>query len=115
MSRITLRNWYVIMKLQIETLLNLFDSYGSVLWRSMQSRCHNPWSSKFDPQRKKKPMLLRVLSDDGYSDDDTDPSAATVGPKKPWLKEYHLYLDVRDEPAPGQSIVQWWGGWIVAF
>jgi hypothetical protein len=60
-------------------------------------------------------MLLRVLSDDGYSDDDTDPSAATVDPKKPWLKEYHLYLDVRDEPAPGQSIVQWWGGWIVAF
>jgi hypothetical protein len=61
------------------------------------------------PSEKKITTLLRELSDDGDSDDDPDPSAATFDPKKPWLKEYHLYLDVRDELAPGQSIVQWWG------
>jgi hypothetical protein len=67
------------------------------------------------PSEKKITTLLRELSDDGDSDDDTDPSAATFDPKKPWLKEYHLYLDVRDELAPGQSIVQWWGVCIVIF
>jgi len=30
-------------------------------------------------------------------------------PKKPWLKEYNLYIDVQDELTKGQSIVQWWG------
>jgi hypothetical protein len=52
--------------------------------------------------------LLRELSDD-ESDDDTHPLAVASDPKKPWLKEYNLYLDVRDELAKGQSIVQWWG------
>ena len=61
------------------------------------------------PSEKKITTLLRELSDDGDSDDDPNPSAATFDPKKPWLKEYHLYLDVWDKLAPGQSIVQWWG------
>ena len=53
-------------------------------------------------------MLLWELSDD-ESDDDTYPSAVASDPKKPWLKEYNLYLDAWDELAKGQSIVQRWG------
>jgi hypothetical protein len=67
------------------------------------------------PSEKKITMLLRELSDEGDSDDDTDPWAASFDPKKPWLKEYHLHLNVWDELARDQSIVQWWGVWVVAF
>jgi hypothetical protein len=37
------------------------------------------------------------------------PSSSSSDPAKPWLKEFHYYLNSFDEIPEGMSIVQWWG------
>ena len=63
---------------------------------------------QIQPSGSKITMLLWELSNN-ESDDNTYPLAVVSDPKKPWLKEYNLYIDVRDELTKGQSIVQLWG------
>ena len=55
--------------------------------------------------------LLRELesSDDDGSSDDAGPSATQTDPTKPWLREFHQYLNTTDELSDGQTIVKWWG------
>lgn len=63
--------------------------------------------------------LLRELSDDEMEedgdDDDDDaselPSAIStpVDPRKPWLKDFNYYINMFDQLAENQTIVQWWG------
>ncbi|KIM73171.1 hypothetical protein PILCRDRAFT_10890 [Piloderma croceum F 1598] len=55
--------------------------------------------------------LLHELesSDDDGSSDDAGPSATQTDPTKPWLREFHQYLNTTDELSDGQTIVKWWG------
>jgi hypothetical protein len=55
--------------------------------------------------------LLRELesSDDDDSSDDAGPSTTQNNLTKPWLREFHKYLNTTDELSDGQTLVQWWG------
>ena len=48
-------------------------------------------------------------SDDDDSSDDAGPSTTQNDPTKPWLREFHKYLNMTDELSDGQTLVQWWG------
>jgi hypothetical protein len=34
---------------------------------------------------------------------------STSDPRKPWLRDFHGYLNSTDHLPPGMSVVQWWG------
>ena len=63
--------------------------------------------------------LLRELSEDEMTVDDDDlddeddqlPAAIAtpVDPRKPWLKDFNYYINMPDQLAEDQTIVQWWG------
>jgi hypothetical protein len=55
--------------------------------------------------------LLRELSDD---EEDTVTRMDTGllvpdDPQRPWLRDYHAYVDVLDQVPEGWSAIQWWG------
>ncbi|KIL54468.1 hypothetical protein M378DRAFT_92486, partial [Amanita muscaria Koide BX008] len=56
-------------------------------------------------QRQRLNRLMRELSDDEDSD---IPTPVLFDPARPWLQEYHGYLDSKDHLG-GLSIVKWWG------
>ena len=67
------------------------------------------------PTRKgKKGKGLNVLLRE-LSDDDDDGTMADVGldlpadPQRPWLSDYHGYIDVPEQVPEGWSAIQWWG------
>jgi len=69
-------------------------------------------AKKGRPATSNMNKLLRELDssgDDSSSDDDAGPSATPADPAKPWLKEFNQYLNMIDELADGQTLVQWWG------
>jgi hypothetical protein len=52
--------------------------------------------------------LLRELSDD------EDGSACTgldvlEDPQRPWLRDFHAYMDVLEQMPEGWTAIQWWG------
>ena len=80
--------------------------------------------------RVKVMRLLRELSsdnempveeeddDDGASDQLPSAIATPVDPQKPWLKDFNYYINMSDQLAEKQTIVQWWGvghfsGWFM--
>lgn len=73
-------------------------SDGSVTRPSMRSR-----------KDKGLHALLRELSDD---DEDT---ATDTGldvpddPQRPWLRDFHAYIDVLEQVPEGWTAIQWWG------
>jgi hypothetical protein len=30
-------------------------------------------------------------------------------PKRPWLRDYHAYMDVHEQMPDGWTAIQWWG------
>lgn len=55
-------------------------------------------------------QLLRELSDDEYEDEDIPAlSLMHSDPQRPWLQEFHGYLNSKDQLALGMLIVWWWG------
>ena len=55
--------------------------------------------------------LLRELSDDK---EDTTLAIETEllipdDPQRPWLRDYHAYVDIAEQVLEGWSAVQWWG------
>ena len=59
-------------------------------------------------------QLLRELSDDEMEEDNDDdelPSAigTPVDPQKSWFKDFNYYINMFDQLAENQTIVQWWG------
>jgi hypothetical protein len=75
MSRIMLRNWYIMMKLQTEILLSPFDS--PVVFYGDQCRANVTIVDQANLTLRGK-MPLRELSDEGNSDDNTDPLLCIV-------------------------------------
>ena len=63
------------------------------------------------PSRKDKGLrtLLRELSDD------EEDIAVNTGldvpddPQRPWLRDYHAYVDVLEQVPEGWTAIQWWG------
>jgi hypothetical protein len=58
-------------------------------------------------------QLLRELSDDEDEDDNENIVPATSSmygdSQRPWLQEFHGYLNSKDQLVSGMSIIQWWG------
>jgi hypothetical protein len=60
-------------------------------------------------------QLLWELSDNDTEDDDDDisapsqASASSIDPWKPWLQDFNYYVNMFDQLAENQTIVQWWG------
>ena len=54
-------------------------------------------------------VLLRELSDD--EDDMIMDTGLDVpdDPQRPWLRDYHAYMDVPEQVREGWSAIQWWG------
>jgi hypothetical protein len=56
-------------------------------------------------------MLLRELSDD----DDLEEATGNTGlnmpddPQRPWLCDYHAYMDMFEQVLDGWNAIQWWG------
>jgi hypothetical protein len=61
---------------------------------------------------KKINTLLRELSDD--EDDMVDIGLDVLSdPQRPWLQDYHVYMDVIEQVPDGWSTVKWWGvSWV---
>lgn len=61
--------------------------------------------------RKKKGLhvLLRELSDDEENTLVDIASNMPVDPQRPWLSDYHAYIDVREQVPEGWTAIQWWG------
>jgi len=63
------------------------------------------------PPRKDKGSraLLRELSDD------EDNAMVDIGldvpddPQRPWLRDYHAYIDILEQVPEGWTAIQWWG------
>ena len=57
---------------------------------------------------KKINALLRELSDD---DDNTVDIGVDIlsDPQRPWLQDYHAYMDVIEQVPEGWSMIKWWG------
>ena len=53
--------------------------------------------------------VLRDLSSDEESDYEDNMEESNTDPKKPWLAEFHRYLNSSDYIDEDMSIVQWWG------
>jgi len=53
--------------------------------------------------------LLRELSDD--EEDATVHLSLDVpyDPQRPWLHDYHAYMDVLEQVPEGYTAIQWWG------
>lgn len=56
-------------------------------------------------------VLLRELSDD---EDDASSminngSDVPDDPQRPWLRDYHAYMDVPEQVRESWSAIQWWG------
>ena len=60
--------------------------------------------------RKNKGLqaLLRELSDDEDTMMDTGLDVPD-DPQRPWLCDYHAYMDVPERVPEGWSAIQWWG------
>lgn len=61
---------------------------------------------------KKKLTLLHPVSDSDSDSDDVEMSssnAPTNDPKKPWLADFHQYLNTVEHIDDSISTVQWWG------
>lgn len=69
-----------------------------------------PSSYKSSHKASGKSTLLRDLSSDDEDDNsDNDIDNPNSDPKKPWLAEFHRYLNSTDYVEDGMSIIQWWG------
>jgi len=63
------------------------------------------------PSKKDKGLctLLRELSDD------EEDAAMDTGldvpddPQRPWLRDYHAYVDILEQVPEGWTAIQWWG------
>jgi hypothetical protein len=56
--------------------------------------------------------LLRELSDDEDNSTMMDiglDSDAPDDPQRPWLRDYHAYINVPEQVREGWSAIQWWG------
>lgn len=55
-----------------------------------------------------KKALLRDVSSD--EDEPSNPltSASSIDPERPWLKDFHCYLDAIHDLPDTMDIVQWW-------
>ena len=101
--------WYVILPLNISAVADCNKQFQK-RYHEVHGEPSSQSSAKQNrPSGSKITTLLRELSDDESSGDESHPAAAASDPKKPWLKEYNQYIDGWDELAKGQSIVQWWG------
>jgi hypothetical protein len=60
--------------------------------------------------RKNKGLqaLLQELSDDEDTMMDTGLDVPD-DPQRPWLRDYHAYMDVPEQVPEGWSAIQWWG------
>ena len=60
--------------------------------------------------RKNKGLqaLLRELSNDEDTMMDTGLDVPD-NPQRPWLHDYHVYMDVPEQVPEGWSAIQWWG------
>jgi hypothetical protein len=52
-------------------------------------------------------VLLRELSDD--EDDPMEETDLPDDPRRPWLRDFHAYIDVLEQVSEGWTTVQWWG------
>ena len=52
--------------------------------------------------------LLRELSDDEDTVMDTG-LLVPDDPQRPWLHDYHAYMDFLEQVPEGWSTIQWWG------
>jgi hypothetical protein len=72
-------------------------SGGSIAGSSARSR-----------KGRKLHTLLRELSDDEDQMVDTGLEVPD-DPQRPWIQDYHAYMDVVEQLPDGWSAVQWWG------
>ena len=58
---------------------------------------------------KKLRTLLRELSDN--DNDEIQDSGLQVpdDPQRPWLRDYHAYIDVLEQVPEGWTSIRWWG------
>ncbi|KAF8433098.1 hypothetical protein L210DRAFT_960475 [Boletus edulis BED1] len=72
---------------------------------------HRFWGHEMydDTIKHAEELLLRELSDDDDDDTNTADVSATPSsePQRPWLIDFHGYLNLRDQLVPNMSIVQW--------
>ena len=57
---------------------------------------------------KKLNVLLRELSDDEEMTTEVG-TGVPEDPKRPWLTDFHKYLDVAEQVPDGCSAIGWWG------
>jgi hypothetical protein len=57
---------------------------------------------------KKLNVLLQELSDDEEMTTDVG-TGVPEDPKRPWLTDFHKYLDVAEQVPDGCSAIGWWG------
>ena len=57
---------------------------------------------------RKLNTLLRELSDDEEITSEAG-AGAPEDPKRPWLTDFHKYLDVVEQVPDGYSAIGWWG------
>jgi hypothetical protein len=57
---------------------------------------------------KKINVLLRELSDDEDAEVDVGPTVPE-DPKRPWMRDFHAYIDVHEQVPDGWTTIKWWG------
>jgi hypothetical protein len=53
--------------------------------------------------------LLRELSDDEEDSRASSPSMLEDDPSRPWLCDFHAYLDTTEHVPEGWTAIDWWG------
>jgi hypothetical protein len=68
-----------------------------------------PAQSRKDRKGKGLNTLLRELSDDDEGTTMDTGFDVPDDPQRPWLRDYHGYMDVPEQVPEGWSAIQWWG------
>ena len=60
--------------------------------------------------RKGNTKLAKLMAKyNSHESGDTTPTPTDANSSKPWLKEFHQYLNGHDEVPSEMTVVQWWG------